>query len=552
MTSPASLIAPSKSRACPATLFRVLIFMVIATLFSCTTRIAAPITTSTEMFHEGEYVGSLWHMAAWQSNKAPFPLLIHGAMDYSPSQVALKVYGKSRIIGGTRVINTLIVLFTWLVFMELVYQMTAPTLRTAWRIGLAVGLFALLAPPWFSLPVQVTEAFVGIRDSFLLLILLANVHFWKAARRWSPVLAATCAGLLPFAAAWSYDRGLIAAGLIGLMMGAMAWHRRWHDLIAAAVSLAIVSLLLGQLRFFGSFAGNGQNILYWLSNSAVVWGLPFKFPELDSVLGAMLTGLCLLMIGLSAQHLRNNSTPASVVPIAGLLVVQILLAKTSLNRPSGVRVLASLYPSVLILVHIATHRLPIRSNAARPPNIGSPWQLQSTLLYPCGALLGLIIALIALPRHPLTMAGLSFFKTLRKPAIDLRMVPPEVAKLGLKLRTVPEPFLFGWSNEGVLNLLARKRWATRFSYSVYASPASEPKLLAELKSLNAQIIVTRPNDWAMNIDGRSMAERLPATAKYIDSQFPFSKKYGTYTLLACQPILESPMNPPALEGPAVE
>ena len=522
------------SRARPVAGIRLVLFLAVAILFACTTRIADPIATSPEMFHEGEYVGSLWHMKAYQSNKASFPLLIHGAMDYTPSQIAHAVYGGSRIIAGTRIVNTWIVVLSWLLFMELVFQMAAPATPARWRAGLPIFLFALLAPPWFSLPVQVTEAFTGVRDIFLLSLILTFLHYWKTSARWSSALAAFGAAILPFAIPWSYDRGIIAVGFTGLMLGGMALHRRWRDLLLSIGSMLLAGILLDRMRIFGTYMENGHNIFYWITQSGVVWGLPFKFTELNSILGVMLIGFCLLVAVLVIREVRKHRAPESLWMLAGLLLIQLLLIKTSLNRPAGARILMALFPSVLLMVHLGTRHFPIRPRlvppAPAPALTPSPRPLFPVLLSLPIVIFGLILALIHFPAHPLTTACRSFFRTMSQPGSDLRMVPPEVADLGLKLRKMPDPHLFGWCNEGVLQLIARKRWATRFSYAVYAGPSYEEQLLQELKALDPQIIVSRPDAWSMNIDGRPMAERLPAVAKYINTHFILSSTSNSYIL----------------------
>lgn len=532
-----AVLSPSaapKRAASLRTLWRLLFFLLAAAGLALSTRIAEPIVTSPEMFHEGEYVGNLWHMKAWKADKAPFPLLIHGALDYVPSQIAHAIYGGSRVIGGTRVINTLIVVLAWVLFIELVFQMGNPAWPSRWRIIVAVGLFALLSPPWFPMPLQVSEAFVGVRDLFLLGILLAFLSYWRSSGIKAAVLGAVGAAVLPMAIPWSYDRGLIAIGFTGLMLGAMALHRRWTDLFSAAGALTVMAIILERSRIFGPLAENFQNIFYWIRQSGAVWGLPFQFPEPGSVLGLLLVFLCLMVAAMTLRELRSRQSRESCWMLLGLVLVQLLLAKSSLNRPAENRVLMALFPSILLMVHFGTRLLPGAAPQQVDPPAPRPIISSRLPLFMFGvsaSLFLMIVAGILLPLRKFSTAAQTFFQTMARPRSDLKMVPAEAAELALALRQSPQPALFGWCNEGVIHLLARKRWATRFPYAIYAGPAHEAKLLAELQALNLEEILSRPEAWSMQIDGRSMTQRLPAVDEYIRSHFSNPIQFGSYVLL---------------------
>jgi hypothetical protein len=499
--------------------FRIVVFLAAAAIVGFSTRVDVPVEASPELFHEGEYTGSLWHMKAFAARKASYPLLIHGAMDFIPSQLAHQFYGSNRIIGGTRVVNTLIVMTAWMLFMEMIYRMFPEEARPGSRIGWALLWFALLSPPLFSLPVQVTESFVGIRDVFLLGLTLVFLHYWKCQDRWKTaflIAGSVSTGLALF---WSYDRGLMAMGFTGLMLLGMGLHRRWKDAAILSGSLIAAGLVLGKTEVFGSLAGNARNLAYWITQSKTVWGLPFNFDELGSILGGMLI-FVVLAVGLLVIP-QGKPGPSGHRPwlLWGLLLIQLLLAKSSLNRPGHSRVLMALYPSILILVYLGS-----RIRHPRPAT-----ETDDAILHP-GSLMALLLAFTIIPLQPVTGAWQTFVRTLTKPRPDSKLVPPELNELCAVLKENPDARLFGWSNEGVLQLLARKQWCTWFSYAIYTAPEYEAQLLTELQQAAPNVIVAHPGAWAMQVDGRSMQSRLPLVAKYIEDHYPKRRQIGSYLL----------------------
>jgi len=521
--------------------FRFLLFLVVAGLLAFSTKVGTPVKTSPELFHEGEYTGSFWHMKAWQAGKVPFPVLIHGAMDYIPSQIAGAVYGSSRIIGGTRIVNTLIVCATWVLFLELLYLMFPDSMPVARRIAWCLVLFALLAPPFLSMPVQVTESFFGIRDAFLAVLLLGYYHYWNGSIRWkSGLWLALSALLLLPSVFWSYDRGLIAIGFSGLMMLGMAFHKRWTDLAVSAGACLASGILLHQLRWFGPFQGNFSNIFYWIRESKNVWGLPFDFSQVGSQLG-----LLLILLTCSSGWLLwlfRKANPRGIWFLGGLLLIQILLAKTSLNRPVNTRVLMALYPSVFLLAAIGGRlKYPRREVMPAPsaldqegplPDSTAGYPIRSATLAFAGVfgLMALTIGLIQISDSPIVGAYQTFLQTALKPKSDAKMVPAELNDVCSALKNSPGTSLFGWCNEGILQLLARRTWVTRFPYAVYAGSDQDSLLLTELQQADPAVIVSHPDQWSLNIDGRPMASRLPLTSRYIAEHYPESTRIGSYTL----------------------
>ena len=68
------------------------------------------------IFHEGEMMGSYWHILKYYGGTDVFPVFIHGAMDYWPSLVAGYIFGDEKIIYGTRLTVVLFTSVSWIIF----------------------------------------------------------------------------------------------------------------------------------------------------------------------------------------------------------------------------------------------------------------------------------------------------------------------------------------------------------------------------------------------------------------------------------------------------
>jgi hypothetical protein len=517
--------------------FRFLLFILAAAMIAFSSRVATPMATSLELFHEGESCGSYWHMQAYQKGEAAFPLLIHGAMDFIPSQIAGAIYGPSRIIGGTRIVHTFMVCAAWVLFMELGYRMLPIVMRGRSRVALPVLAFLVLSPPFLASPIRVTESFVGIRDLGLTFVILACYHYWHQPRGKGRMLwlVLGCLVMVP-AFFWCYDRGLMTVGLAGVMALGMVVTKEWRDLILAGVIVGTGTLFLHHERTFGSISENVSNVMYWMRHSRDVWGLPFDFSKVDSYLGGMLLMLT-FCVGWLLVTLRK-SFGARFWFFVGLLVIQILLAKTSLNRPHCDRVLAALFPSILLIAAIGGHLL---ANSTRPAGSrpeattgdngsAQPLSLPAMVLIGTTGAMFLMVGLIHAVNQPAVAAYGTFFRAVAKPRANAKLVPPELNELTEILKRVPDSSSVGWCNEGILQVLTNQAHATRFPYAVYAAPSLDPTVLAELKQANPQVIVSRPTGWSMSIDDRSMASRLPQTASYIDEHYPQTARVGGYVI----------------------
>ena len=127
----------------------------------------------------------------------------------------------------------------------------------------------------------------------------------------------------------------------------------------------------------------------------------------------------------------------------------------------------------------------------------------------------------------------SFIKNILKPKLDTEIVSTEVINLSVVISQYPDKCFFGWVNEGVIALMAKKRFCTQYPYATYVSKADEIKLLQQIKSDSPNAIVYDITGNSMaNIDGRSMESRLPIVNKFIQDNYPNRQQVGRYLVLS--------------------
>ena len=224
----------------------------------------------TDTFHEGEYVGLVWHMAAYYAGNASFPLLIHGGMDFIPSLLAKIAYGDDRVIVGTRVINSLIVIVTWSFFLDLCWRMASKSKEyTAW-IAIPI-IFILLASRQWESAVDLHHAFIGPRDLFLILTLWALVSYEQCHNknvRLSHVVLITTASI--FGIYWSYDRGIMALLSYAAFAFSMLHRKLKFDAALSIVTAIVILAILEYSKLAGSIIDVLSNILYWMRNGSEI------------------------------------------------------------------------------------------------------------------------------------------------------------------------------------------------------------------------------------------------------------------------------------------
>ncbi len=150
-------------------LIKLFLFILTPVLLALSVSLNASLTDS---FHEGEYLGNLTAVQQYYLD-GKFPVLVHGAMDFIPAAIARTLSDERSAIVGTRLVNVLIVAVAWILFIEVARRL----LGRSSRVLLLIFIFSFL---WIAAssgtnPVALQQAFVGVRDVFLMSSILFAV-----------------------------------------------------------------------------------------------------------------------------------------------------------------------------------------------------------------------------------------------------------------------------------------------------------------------------------------------------------------------------------------
>ena len=512
----------------PLVRWRFCFFFVLAAFFACSTDLEGGMLGSTDFFHEGEYVGLLWGLHAYYHGLSAFPLLIHGAMDYIPALIAEHRYGDAHVIVGTRAINVLLTIFCWVLFLDVCYLAVSRARQIGFWLLAVLGVFALLAPKLNASGLDVETAFIGLRDLFLVSTLWcfsyqsrATTQFWRYA--WL-IVGAISAAVAFF---WSYDRGLATVLFVGVIALGLCLNKKKGEALCLVLALALFFSGLNCARVFGSIHENVGNILYWLANGREVFGVGLNIPLRSMVRALVMLLFCGGAIVFFVRSRFYQDKPGLYVNI-GLLVIQLVLLKAVLNRPNMPRLTWAIWPSVIMALHAVSGWL------------GVDFRCSFKLPVPRGSLAGAAFMLfcgvmateVYLIGHVSGGHG-AFISSLHKPGADADVVPEEMNAVGAALRAAPDGCVLNWANEGVMTLLAKRSFCTHFPYAVYVSRGAEARYLDEIKQAAPSTVVFAVAEPSMmNVDGRSMASRLPAVNDYLERTYPQRRQIGRYTLLS--------------------
>lgn len=512
--------------------WRYLIFCAVAGLIAFSTSISFVISDSYLLFHEGEYVGLLWHLRAFRDGLIEFPLIIHGAMDYLPAMLASVIYGDDHIIVGTRALNTFITWACWVLFLDLCYLVTCRTTQRLVWIGAAVLALFAITPKLGSHALAVQQSFLGVRDCFLILTTwcLAQ-HTYSPGGSIRSNLVLVLGGLSAATAFfWSYDRGIICLVAVGVYVAGLAAQRNYRNVVVIVSAIAAAGLLLDQSRLLGSVADNLRNIEYWLRSAKEISGTSIFADKITFIIIALVFVFC-VATPLIAFVQKFYTDRAGRLLVLTIIVVQVALLKTVMTRPGMPRLSWAIWPSLLILIYLASRANLRRFGINSAPEL-APEQRRPFLYTACAAL----FLLMAFVMSPLMLSYGSFAKNILMPKYDREVASVEVGSLSDTLTGFHSQCVFGWINEGVVALLLKQRLCTRFPYSAYVSKAEEGEYLSQLQSDSPEAIVVGVRGVNMvDIGSGSMTSRFPAVDRYIEDNYPEKTEVGRYTVATKAP-----------------
>jgi hypothetical protein len=507
-------------------------FFIISFLVAFSTNINA---TLVDLFHEGEYVGYLWHMQDYYNGIAKFPLFVHGAIDYIPSIIASVIYGTDHVVIGTRIINVSIVCMQWFLFLDLCYCLyTRKTNNPYWAIA-AVVIFLILSAPLRSLPLDVSSGFLGTRELFLFLSVWSFFKSNMSDSSLKSILFLIVGSIsTSISIFWCYDRGLIAVLFFCIiLLGTLVYKKLLNALYM--IIFAVLSLILIEYsKIFGSVSENIYNINYWVKNTSAI--NPYlldvaHFPGYFSL--SILFSLSTIISFVTLKvHLRNRLELRQYDTIIfGIIVIQFMLVKLILNRADLERSFGACWPSILLMFHVGP-RLFALPEFKLPNNFSLSSLIQSSNLSASHVAFktSFFLLLLTLSLPTIWSYGL-FAKKLLRPRPDVEMVSPEINKLCNVLNKVNNKLFFGWTNEGVIALMSGSRFVTNYPYVHYAAPDKEAEMIEELKKELPKAVVYDSSFWAMAIDGKKMSERFPKINNFILSNYKTRQVINSYTIL---------------------
>lgn len=132
--------------------------------------------------------------------------------------------------------------------------------------------------------------------------------------------------------------------------------------------------------------------------------------------------------------------------------------------------------------------------------------------------------------YPPTGKIVAFAKMLYKPKPDVDIVSPEMNELRSVISDINPECYFGWTNEGVIALMAQKRFCTDSPYVHYISRAREAEVLDQLTREPPKAIVIDSPSWSMSI-GQHMAARFPGIHEYILNNYHVKRSVGPYLMV---------------------
>lgn len=510
-------------------------YMVFSAIIVTQIDIAYPLSDG---FHEGEYVGAVWHMLAYYRGDADFPLLIHGAMDYLPSLLAKIIFGDDRIIAGTRIINSFIIIITWGLFFDICRKVAKKTMAGLLFMSLP-PLAILLASKNWGIALSLHHAFVGPRDFLLMLSIWAFSHHLTASSEYNKkihtVLLVTASVLAIF---WSYDRGVMAILVLGVFTALAAFKKQRSDcILIPLISLVLLSTLQAT-KIFGGALENLSSIIYWINNGKEAWANYVLFPI---SLQPMMLPLCfasLLPLLLLAWRTSNINERNKLIPlIIALILIEVLMIKTVFNRPGLPRTSWALWPLIIIFVYGAS-RIGQPRKKLPTEHIHSSKLIELRYIVLSAPLLLLSVTFsnyfFAIPNF----ASFSAFKqNIKSPPLDNELVSDDFRRVSLTLKNIAPSCFFSWTNEGVFSLLAKLPNCSKFYYLAYATSQHQSDIIDSLKNKSPSAILFDSPHWAIRIDNRPMKERFPEVNSYIESNYPYSTKIGGYLIRTKSPYL---------------
>lgn len=529
--------------------YYIFLILIIAGFFAFSTNIAVKVDDN---FHEGEYLGLVWHMIDYYRGNTPFPVLIHGAMDYLPVLTAKYIYGDDCLIIGTRLINTIIAFLVWILFLDLCRM--AVNIASGDHIVHVFYLvsFTFLVPRLYSDALAIQQNFLSVRDFFLILATWSLFRIHNNIRDQKPTILFIfiCCLAVSVGLYWNYSRGIVGALMFFSFLLAFIMNRYYSPIWVSVFSIIICFLALEIWGKAGPLSSNLENIFYWIKNSQEIWGtsifssthttLIFCFYLIFTV---SITILTYISIFLGKKHDRYLYSL-----IISLVIAQAVLLKSASNRFTP-NLFWPIWPYFLILLYLVPNIFPyfnkekITGTSKLISILSKAYYLIVTevkkimLYYPSNEFKKISRFLFFVAFFSVFLAFLvsnnsiryiSFFKNAAFPHKDKVLVSKEISSVIDNMDGVP--CFFAWTNEGIIALMLKKPFCSRFTYAVYASRSYQEEIIASLNKNNPKLILTGSASVSVEFDDKPMSKRLPNVNDFLEKNYKFKSQIYDYII----------------------
>lgn len=455
----------------------------------------------------------------------PFPLLVHGPMDFIPVLLAGVISEDHSIIVFTRAINTLIAGVTWIVFFDILLTSLR---QNEYRFAAGVVSILMFAGMIAIIPADAVErqqAFLAIRDLFLVSTLwctLRGLLSQSPLRRYAlMVIGGVTAAASLF---WAYDRFLATLAFSGALVLVLLIQQAWKPVAALIVGAAVGLLCIPYLVPTGSVAENVGNLAYWLRFASEVWHIPYlvRVPSAPTAVAMIMLLLIFAKIWYDANLQRTND-PALAF-FAGIIALQAFFLLKYLNLPGQPNNYYFVWPFILLVAGLTLNWPAWRQIDDGLRNL---W----AAIRACGlrqnlGLVTITLSFTVIITNNMAFASFMNLRALISPPADEDLLPHAVRAAIRDLPLPKDGCVLLWSNEGVFATGLRRPICTSYFYPVYASASREAELLQQITSAPPAVVIFDSPFWSMNIYGRTMQQRLPAIDQYLRSHYRFKSRYG--------------------------
>jgi hypothetical protein len=417
-------------------------------------------TPLSDGFHEGEYLGNLLNLMGYYSGSLPFPVLIHGAMDYIPALISFLISGENYYIALTRYLNIGAVIICWILWLDISRVILLQHKERLIWFGIFYLIFLWMALSAGTNPVLKQQSFIGTRDLFLMLTIWSSIRSSSTHPMSARILLFFSGVFAAFSLYWSYDRGIfsliwiLAMGFIYILNG----HRK--EVAILFIGYICTVFALSEIGLFGKFSENLFNIKYWLINTSEIWNYPLRgkiiaIPYMVGMIGLFLFALYSVFVSDGVKK-----TILAKPYIVGLILMQIVFFRKMLALPGFPTSYYFIWPTLLLLIFAPPKfSLTTLINGKIISMVGKADDFRANFLKSKGFLFFLASLALIFFSNTLMQSALSVRNLGRLMSNDKILENKYYGISALDLQKIN--CVFNWSNEGVFSVMLNVPYCTK-------------------------------------------------------------------------------------------